>query len=53
METKKDLLEKIKELEAKLKQTQEKLEKVERDFRTYKAIKSGMIGVNAKRNLKA
>jgi hypothetical protein len=51
--TKPQLLEKIKLLEEALEKANREKELVERDYRTYKALKSGMIGVGAVRNNKA
>lgn len=52
-ETKADLVKKIEELEAKLKRAEEALLMVDKEFRQYKQLKAGVIGVGSVRNPKA
>lgn len=51
--TKADLIKEIAELKLELKKETERADRIERDYRTYKALKSGQIGVGAVRNTKA
>jgi hypothetical protein len=51
--TKPQLLEKVKLLEEALEKVNREKELVERDYRTFKALKSGAIGVGSVRNGKA
>lgn len=51
--TKAELISIIKDLTKKLEIVEKDIAKVERDFKTFKALKSGIIGINAKRNPKA